>query len=614
MNQRILGLIECCLNKKVSGTGLGVFRILFGLVIIQEIAFLFYFRRLIFDNIPYIDPVTPWIEITLILWGMTAAMLTTGSYTRISAILNYFFWVGFLIFTPMWHDFDGGFDQLMISSSFLLIFLPAGNNLSIDRLRLKLTGPRQNASPSPSKIPVLCYYAPLAVSLGLLYFDAALHKLFSEFWLNGLGTWLPSTMPYYISPLDTSFLLNIKWLQMAFGYTLIVFQFCFIFLCYFKPFRIPLFIIGILFHIGIILSLNIYPFGFGMLVHYALLAPISWWSRIRETISIKSNRTPLYYDPQCETAWRFAVIAKHFDIFNTLKLCAFKSHTITSSKQTGQFHLIDSHGTKHVGFQALRCTFHTLRYTAPLGIILQIPMFGNIVQRIYWACLPGQTTKPARRATTNETNINYPQARVLYRFFILILLLQLNSTIYYGFFYRFGVDTRTTPVARAITNLSNITTSLSHTLLGITPHALYMDEHFAGYERILAITYKSGNGQETWLPFVNQQGRIVAPNWGRVHSMWANVAVRPILNEQRLYKFIRKVTAFWASKLGISLDDANFAIKMKRIAVPMTWQYDLRNKNLSGEWNTIGYATWNNVQMQMKIPSDHFLKKPIPPN
>lgn len=614
MKRRILGLIQHCLDKRISGTGLGIFRILFGLVIIQEIVFLFYFRHLIFDNIPYIDPVTPWIEIALFFWGAVAVKLTIGSNTRVSAILNYTFWVGFLVFTPMWHDFDGGFDQLMTSSSFLLIFLPAGNNLSIDRLRLNLTGPRHNGVAAPNKIPVLCYYAPLAISLGLLYFDAALHKLFSEFWRNGLGTWLPSTMPYFVSPLDTSFLLNIKWLQMAFGYTLIVFQFSFVFLCYFKPFRVPLFIIGVLFHIGIIISLNIYPFGFGMLVHYALLAPISWWRKIREAISVKSNRTRLYYDPQSETAWRFAVIAKHFDVFDTLDLCELKSDTTTSSERAHPFHLSDGHGTRHTGLQALVRVLYALRYTAPLGIVLQIPLFGRIVRRLYKACSKDRTTIPAHREAINETDIKYPRATSLYRFSMLILLLQLNCTIYYGFFYRFGIDTRTTPATKTITYLSNITTSLSHTLLGITPHALYMDEHFAGYERILAITFDSGNGRETWLPFVNQQGRIIAPNWGRVHSMWANVAVRPILDEQRLYKFVRKVTAFWASKLDISLDDANFAIKMKRIEVPMTWQYDLRNKNLSGEWNTIGFATWKHKQMQMHVPRNHFENKPNRPN
>ncbi len=626
MNKRILSLIERGLEKKISGTGLGVFRICFGLVIIQEIIFLYYFRHLIFDDIPYIDSATPHIDIALISWAIVSIMLTIGFHTRLNAILNYLFWVAFLIFTPMWHDFDGGFDQLMTSSSFLLIFLPAGNNISIDSLRLKLNGTIQHTLLTTNKVPVLSYYAPLAISLGLLYFDAALHKLFSEFWRNGLGTWLPSTMPYYISALDMGWLLNIKWLQMTFGYSLILFQFCFVFLCYFKKFRIPLLIIGIIFHIGIILSLNIYPFGFGMLVHYTLLVPISWWPRIKKAISVRSNRTNLYFDPQSPPAWRFAIIVKHFDILNSFDLhpIEHKKHEPEQSRFCADtLYILDDKGIKRRDSQALISILYQMRYTAPIGLLFRFPIFNFLIRKIYDKSeankrISSKSTSLvhsnkryaeedslAQTDTFNPNNL-HRQAQSLYRFFGVILLLQLNCTIYYGLIYRLNIDTRVTALTRAITDVSNITTSLSHTLLGITPHALYMDEHFSGYNRILALTYLSDDGQERWLPFVNQQGRFIAPNWGRVHSMWANVAVRPIFEKDRLYKFVRKVTAFWAPKMGVSTNHSKFLIKMKRICVPMTWRHNLQKQNLSGQWKTIGSVIWKNNRMQIDIPNTYF--------
>ena len=48
-------LVQKGLAKQVPATGLGVFRILVGLVILQEVFYLLYFRHLIFDRIPFVD-------------------------------------------------------------------------------------------------------------------------------------------------------------------------------------------------------------------------------------------------------------------------------------------------------------------------------------------------------------------------------------------------------------------------------------------------------------------------------------------------------------------------------------------------------------------------------
>jgi hypothetical protein len=46
---------------------------------------------------------------------------------------------------------------------------------------------------------------------------------------------------------------------------------------------------------------------------------------------------------------------------------------------------------------------------------------------------------------------------------------------------------------------------------------------------------------------------MLAPNWGRVHSMWANIAVTPNIDSVRLQKFIMKITAFYGYQLGLDL-------------------------------------------------------------
>jgi hypothetical protein len=144
----------------------------------------------------------------------------------------------------------------------------------------------------------------------------------------------------------------------------------------------------------------------------------------------------------------------------------------------------------------------------------------------------------------------------------------------------------------------------SHSFIGITPHALYLHDHFEGYEHILAITYLDANGAEYWLPFINEQGRMLAPNWGRVHSMWANIAVTPNIDEFRLKKFIMKITAFWGIKLNLDLENTRFIIKMKKIKAPFLWEKDLRRNNLSGDWLAIGSAQWHDREIKINLPKD----------
>jgi hypothetical protein len=145
---------------------------------------------------------------------------------------------------------------------------------------------------------------------------------------------------------------------------------------------------------------------------------------------------------------------------------------------------------------------------------------------------------------------------------------------------------------------------VSQLFLGITPHALYLHDHFAGYDRILAITYTDKNGVEQWLPFVNEQGRLLAPNWGRVQSMWANIAVTPTIDNQRVRKFIMKVTAFWGRNSGLDINNTIFHIQMKKIDAPTEWVHDQLHKNFASQWTNIGTVRWSNDIISFDLPEN----------
>ncbi len=626
LSSKVLSL----LGKQVPCTGIGLFRILYGLVTLQEIVFLYYFSHLIFDPIPYIDVEFPTIPLFLCLWGIIASFIVVGYRYQSAVICNYIFWIVFVNFTAMQRDFDGGFDLFMISAGFFLLFMPGDRTFSLDNLRHKLSTPFTHyRSYSKQTVSVLAYYLPVAICLGLLYFDSAIHKLFAEHWRNGLGAWLPSTQPYYVSALDMSVFLNNELLQKTIGYTILVFQFTFIFLFAHRRLRVMYLLIGMGLHLGITLSLNIYPFGMGMLIFYTLLMPFSGWRKLGAWIVAKQPILTVFYDQQCPLCNRTVLTINHFDIFKRIDFKSAQEYAgqypalaaISQDTLLTDLYALDSANRLYSGVDTYRQICLKMGYLLPIGIILGLPGIYQYAVKKYRAVADNRSrtvcSSECLAPTKPQSDTWYHQlfecaahdkpkafSRKLTKIIIAIFILQLNSTIHYGLMYRFKVDVKHNAVAITLTKGSNALLTVSQTFMGIAPHALYLHDHFAGYDHIVAITYKDKNGNEQWLPFVNEQGRLLAPNWGRVHSMWANIAVTPTIDNTRLQKFIMKVTAFWGQKIGLNLKNAEFIIKMKRIDAPTYWVYDQLHRNFSSPWSTIGTVKWTDNIISYDLPNN----------
>ena len=624
----LIDRLQSLLNRRVTATGLGLFRIGFALVALQEVVFLFYFRHLIFDPVPYLDRASPVLHVLLLVWMVLLVCLALGYHTRRVAVANYLFWVVFVVFTPMWQDFDGGFDQLMTGSSFLLIFLPSERAVALDPLRWawRYSTPGQRYR-GVRDVPILAYTLPLALTLGLVYVDSGLHKLSAEFWRNGMGAWLPATMPYYMSPLDMSPLLNLKGLEMVIGYAVIVFQLVFIFLFGCRLFRVPLLLMGASFHLGIILSLNVYPFGFGMLVHYLLLVPFAWWRRAGRLIAARQPLLTVFYDEACPLCNRTVIFVEHFDIRHSVAFKGLQSHArsqpeldaIPDAVLLTDLYALDTRGRVSAGIDTYIGILQALGYTAPVGWLMRVPGFYQLAARVYRHVADNRTRLPcgahcptpvapawvderpfagfyARYAATDRQI-----ARRIAKALVFIGVLQLNSTLHYGVLYRWAGTRPTDPALALLDQASDSVINLSHALFGISPHALYLHDHFDHYNTLVALTYRDRDGHETWLPFVNPEGRLLSPNWGRVQSMWANVAITSHMSPDRLEKFARKVTAFYGMDMGVDLADATFVIKAKQVEVPTTWTYDLRHANMAAPWRDIGLLQWHGGLTRLEL-------------
>jgi hypothetical protein len=282
---------------------------------------------------------------------------------------------------------------------------------------------------------------------------------------------------------------------------------------------------------------------------------------------------------------------------------------------------LDSENRIYSGVNTYIQILRKMRYLYPVGVILSLPGIHTLAVNKYRTIADSRsripcTTECLTTPKLPDTNfyhrifecfaIQKPKAfsRKLAKILIAIVVLQLNSTIHYALIYRLNFDAKHSSIAAPIAEASNALIMVSLTFLGITPHALYLHDHFAGYDHILAITYTDQNGTERWLPFINQQGRLLAPNWGRVHSMWANIAVSPTINNTRLQKFIMKVTAFWGNKIGLDLNNTVFHIQMKKIDAPSYWVHDQLHKNFAAPWTTIGTVKWKANVISFNLPDN----------
>ncbi|MCI0653283.1 MAG: HTTM domain-containing protein [Methylococcaceae bacterium] len=586
------------------------------MVSLQEIAFLIYFRHLIFDRVPYIETAGPIATLCLLIWFGIMVCLIFGLFTVFCSIANYCFWVLFVLLTPMWHDFDGGFDQLMTSSSFILIFIHSERRFSLDNLRLELNSAAVASILAPdTRVPVIYYHLVLGISLGLLYFDAGLHKLHSEIWLNGLGVWVPNTMPYYISPSDLDWFVDNRRVQTLIGYSLIIFQLVFLFLFTHRFFRVPLLVIGVLFHLGIVLCLNIYPFGFGMLVHYILLVPFKWWTGLARTIEYQEPFLHTYCSRADRASLRLAVILQHFDFrkysafhfvsdFHELPESIRKAHSDFSAFALASY---DRNNKLYMGDDAFR---EKIFFRILFGI-LRIADTAGFHCRRSLAAARNCSTRFSRRVGVLSfgilANRAIPASEVslksIVRFLMIVLILQANSTLHYGLLKRSDGYAQPNIGSSLVSEISVYITSISHLFLGITPHALYMDNHFDGYEQISALTYIDSRGQEQWVPFVAPDGRFVSPNWGRIHSMWANVAMHPPFDRPVFERLSMKVTAYWANKLDLGTRDSTFRIKTKPVQISYRWMKDLRRKNLSGQWSDFAQIRWIDGRFSIRYGS-----------
>jgi Vitamin K-dependent gamma-carboxylase len=202
-----------------------------------------------------------WIMAFFYIFLGFGVLLTLGLWTRFSSIAVFLCLVSIEQRNPF---IAHGGDTFLRVAGFFLIFAPAGAALSLDRLIRARRKGRLEVVPR----------APWAQRM--IQFELALVYAMSFWWKLKGHTWLNGTALYYVTHLHEIQRFPLPgWMQNSIVLTLgswftLVLEFSLGVLIWFKRFRYPLLLLGILFHLSLEYAFNLPMFEWDVLTAYVL--------------------------------------------------------------------------------------------------------------------------------------------------------------------------------------------------------------------------------------------------------------------------------------------------------------------------------------------------------
>ena len=214
------------------------------------------------DLFTVLPPDDNWIRAFFWFFLIVAILLTFGLASRVSSVIV------FLCLASVQQRqlfITHGGDTFLRVTGFFLMFAPSGEALSLDRL-IRLMKGNGDSSLMPR--------APWAQRM--IQFELSLVYVMSFWWKAKGHAWWDGTALYYVIHLQELRRFPIpQWIENSTvlklgGWLTLVFELAMGLLVWFKPFRYPLLVLGILFHLTLEYALNIPMFQWDILSAYVL--------------------------------------------------------------------------------------------------------------------------------------------------------------------------------------------------------------------------------------------------------------------------------------------------------------------------------------------------------
>ncbi|MBW1297146.1 hypothetical protein [Aquimarina litoralis] len=474
--------------------------------------------------------------------------------------------------------------------NFFLVFLPISTTISIDSIRKKLSYLKQGFIYVAPKVSKLNYLVPVFVGLGLVYFDSVIfYKMQSPMWLRGLGLWLPSSLPQ-ITISENQWFLNQEFLVRSLSYLTLYFEFVFIFMFWNKLFRIPLLIIGVGLHLGILIEYPIPYFGLGCSAVYILMVPVSLWSKLWDKIFKNKKNLTIYYNHLDLSHQKFRVMIEALDIFKKVEFkiaTTQDSNNISDKKEiASEIYGIDKNENKYTE----KLLLNKIVQVSPICYLLVV--FDKLSIHELSMLSDSKVSSEFKNSFSYiekggaNDELHYKMRNViLTSFFFFSCIAQ--TQVHYSFF-----EARET------------TRNVNHFLVkhfGICQHPVFMDAHFRGYNTIYTLKYKG-----EFLPIVDERGMPDTYLSGGTWVNWMWRVNRPTQNRYSLRKGFEDYTSFWMHNNGLNIyEGQEFEIVRKKINVVFEWQKDLLKNNINSPWEKAGTLKWSGRKTEISWDSSN---------
>lgn len=586
---------------------MSVFRILYGLILFFEILHLYKFRNITFDKDPFVYSGEIESSYLLYFWMIVLVCFVLGLFTRLATIVNYVFTV--LVFSSAL-KFEYHVYYAYTGVNFLLMFLPVSRVLSLDALRekIKYTGIGRPYKPDRTVLEIN-YLAPVFVGIALVYFDSIFLKFDNKLWTSGLGVWLPTSMPM-IAWNDVSAALDYGKTMVFLGYFVLVFETVFIFLFWFRKWRVPLMVIGMGLHLGILIAYPIPWFALAFCCFYLLLIPPRFWRWMADKLLSGKPTYFFYYDAECPLCNKVIVAIKHIDIFKKVACVTVQAHAQNEKALQGydeETLLINIHGVTasskvHVGFWAYVQLFKSMVYTWPIGFVLSVPGISHLGKRVYnyiagdrltVRCTEENCTLPVLNQPLDETQDvmikGWSQLNITKVFWKFVFVFFLVAQSLFIFFKPLVQDAIQPPgfVNKILAMPYDASRDFLVDYFGITHHSVFLDAHFAGYDHSIRIVCEH-EGKTYELPLYDKSGMPYGYNTGVI---WRNMSFNVVsarLSSEKMEKGIKPYLDFYLRDMGWHGPAHTFHFYVRQVEAPLGWEKGFFRKEADKAWDYAG--------------------------
>ena len=392
----------------VSSVPLGIFRMVFGALVLSYGLLLFPERFIWFSNrgvLTVADAETynsagvadshslrwnllaqsgsdHWLTAFFVFFLLAALCLTLGFWTRISSVLVYLCLATLHARDAPIHNSG---DTVMMVLSAYMIFAPAGAACSLDRLWRIARGKESEEPPSIIPWPQRL----MQIQVALVYLCASFSKATGPQWMDGTAAYYPlhlsETARFPMPFLNNLYVINlITWGTVITEVSLATF-------IWVPRLRLYVLAAGVGLHLGIEYSMNIPLFSFLMIASYITFLTaddlrhfLAWAKRPLALTPLR-----LVYDGECDFCRSCLLVIRFLDVFRQITFV--DSHDPVALAATGvEFEdaeqaaiAVRLDGRQYAGYDAFRLVAWQMPLTALFAPLLYVPPIPQLGRRAY---------------------------------------------------------------------------------------------------------------------------------------------------------------------------------------------------------------------------------------